>query len=369
VAALAAHFFSSDPSRSLECYRRLLARGDKPSWWTVNQALAAVLASSRGAIALDGAVAEVVRRSEARVGALGDSAQDAIHYNLACVHARAGDRERALALLSACHDLRAQNPHPESDPDLAGLVGLPAFAALLGPAAPPAHEAALADNDESDEDDEGDEEEVEHVAPSDRAIVRQAIRFRSASDSALVSRMGGLPSAPSAETPWPESRKRPMAFVMQLVGTAAGGEVDLGDVTVLQLFADLEGDYYDPGFHTVVLHRVPCPVTLPAPVGVDVAAVRFIELTPGHDDRVLLDIDFPDDDDPLHDVHEKARSHAWADKLWGIPVGANLQPDQRDCKGQPMRCLLQLVTYDDWFLWYVFVSGDLSEARLQIVRG
>jgi len=30
---------------------------------------------------------------------------------------------------------------------------------------------------------------------------------------------------------------------------------------------------------------------------------------------------------------------------------------------------LQLVSADDWFLWYVFVSEDFSEAVLEITRG
>jgi len=365
VALLAAHYRQSHPARSMECYRRLLARGDQPSWWTVNQALGAVLASASGPIALAGPIAEIVARCEARVDQLGDSAQDAIHYNLACVYARAGDPERALAILAVVGDLAAQNPHPEQDTDLAPLWGRTEFAALIA-----AGSDEDEDEDEDDDDDEDDEDEAgAYTPPPERAIPRQAIRFRPGSDSALVSRMGGLPSAPSPGTPWPESPNRPMRFVMQLVGSAAGGEVDLAGATVLQVFADLDGDYYDPAYHAVVIHRGPCPVTLAAPVGVEVAPVRLIELTAGHDDRVLLDIDFPDDDDPLAGAHQKARSHAWTDKLWGVPVGANLDPDERDSKGEPMRCLLQLVTYDDWFLWYVFASSDLAEARLQIVRG
>lgn len=367
VALLGGHFFRTDPARSFECYRRLLMRTDEPAWWTVNHALGTLLTSTRGALALMGDAAEVVRRCEARVSDLGESAQDAIHYNLACVYARAGELERALELLRLISDLRAQNPHPEQDTDLEPLWGRPELLALIEKAP----EEGEADDDEEDEEGEDDDEEerVEYVPPPDRAIPRQAIKLRPGSGSALVSRMGGLPNAPTADGPWPHSRNRPMRFILQLVGRAAGGEVDLGDATLLQIFADMDGDYYDPGFHTVVIHRGATPATLTAPVGVDVEPVKLIDLAPGNDDRVLLDVDFPDEDDALYEAHQKARRHAWADKLWGIPVGANLDPDERDREGRPMRCLLQLVTYDDWFLWYVFASGDLSEARLQIVRG
>ena len=127
-----------------------------------------------------------------------------------------------------------------------------------------------------------------------------------------------------------------MRFVLQLVGTKAGGEVDLGDVSVLSVETD---------------------------------AVRLLALEPGHDDRILLDIDWLEEGEPQYEEWEAARKHAFEDKLWGIPVGANVDPNQRDAQGRPTRCLLQLVSYDDWFLWYLFVSEDFSEARLQAVRG
>ena len=44
-----------------------------------------------------------------------------------------------------------------------------------------------------------------------------------------------------------------MDLVVQLIGKAAGGAIDLGDVHVLQIFADLEGDFYEAGNFAGVL--------------------------------------------------------------------------------------------------------------------
>ncbi|MCK5218163.1 hypothetical protein KAR10_01495 [bacterium] len=187
--------------------------------------------------------------------------------------------------------------------------------------------------------------------------------------------MGGLPNAPLPSYPWPESNNRPMQFILQLVGVAAGGEVDLGDISLIQVFADLEGDYYDKRWHTVVMHRGPCSALLSPPAGIEPKPVQTMVFQDGADDKLHIDIEDPDDEDELEaagvdfDTMEKAESHAWCNKLRGIPVGANLQRDQTDSRDKQMECLLQLVTYDDWFLWYLFVNSDYSEVRLHIVRG
>lgn len=225
---------------------------------------------------------------------------------------------------------------------------------------------------------EDGQDEPAYAPPADRAVPRQAIVLAptaTAGASALVSRIGGLPCAPSTDQPWPMASERPMQFILQLVGVAAGGSIELGDVTVIQVFADLEGAFYEASAQAVVVHREPCPAVLAPPPGVAVAPAREMSLVAGADDRILLDVDDPEDDDALaaaggdRDVHDEAASHAWCNKLRGIPVGANLERDQRDSRGQAMDCLLQLVDYDEWFLWYLFVSRDLREARLQVVRG
>jgi hypothetical protein len=187
-------------------------------------------------------------------------------------------------------------------------------------------------------------------------------------DGALVSRLGGRPNAPNADAPWPSTASRPMDFVFQLTGKAGGGDIDMGDIHLLQAFADMEGEYYEQ--NQVVLHRAPCPAVLEPPTGVDLGEVQRMRFEPGQDDRVLIDLEWPDDDDPLFEDHQAAWSHAWTDKAWGVPVGGNLDADDiRDSQDRPMRCLLQLVSHDDWFLWYVFVNEDFSEAVLEIIRG
>lgn len=81
--------------------------------------------------------------------------------------------------------------------------------------------------------------------------------------------------------------------------------------------------------------------------------MRFTE---GFDDRILTDLECPDDDDPLYDEHQAAHSHAWVDKVWGIPVAANLDAESiTDSEGRAKRCLLTLSSIDDWFVWHVFV--------------
>jgi hypothetical protein len=362
---------AKDPAGAFRAYARVALRKN-PHWMYVNNAAAMLLATTQGPLALDGLAGEAMRVCDAWLAAgSGSDAHDAIAYNLACVYARAGDAERALATLAKCKNLRSQNAHPETDTDFASLWKAPAFVELLaqgGGASGP--EAKTQDEDGADE----DEAEDQYTPPAERAVSRQTIRFTSGGDAeALVDRIGGLPNVPSAEFAWPESAWRPMQLIMQLVGKAAGGQIDMGDVSVLQVFADMGGDYYED--NRVMLHRTPCCAVAAPPPGVDAIAVRGITLTPGADDRVLLDVDDPDDEEALvragadADIYERARRHAWADKIGGIAVGANLDPHVVDSRGEPMHLLLELVSHDDWFLWTVFVSADFREAKTQIVRG
>ena len=63
-----------------------------------------------------------------------------------------------------------------------------------------------------------------------------------------------------------------MQFMFQLLGKAGGGSIDLGDVTVLQVFADMKSEYYEEGEHTVIVYREPCTTTLPIPDAVEMLA-------------------------------------------------------------------------------------------------
>ena len=68
------------------------------------------------------AVAERVADLPPRAGGL---------YNLACYHARAGHRDKAIASLQGAIDLGALNPHMGRDPDLATLHDDPEFRAMV----------------------------------------------------------------------------------------------------------------------------------------------------------------------------------------------------------------------------------------------
>ena len=354
VAGLA---YGESKGRAFECYRRLIARDDSPAWHHVNLAIATLLESRQGALAMEGEVAEVARRAEARLPDLGPDAKFAIEYNLACLYARAGQSEDALDHLERCGDLTKQNAQPESDTDLASVWQHPRFRALL-----------LSGDEDRDEGEVEANKKESWIVPSDRAIPRLDLAFHKGGDeAALSSRMGGLPSAPKPDSPWPSTVNRPMDFILQLTGKAGGGDLDMGDIQVLQVFAEIEGDYYEQ--NEVVVHREPCPVTLELPLGVDPAPAQAMTFEPGSDDRVLTDLEWPDEGDSLYEAHRSAYSHAFVDKAFGIPVGGNLEPEYiTDSAGVPMRCLLQLVSHDEWFLWYVFASADFREVQLVVIR-
>jgi hypothetical protein len=202
--------------------------------------------------------------------------------------------------------------------------------------------------------------------PPERAVACSSITYTHATGSAPVSRLGGAPNAPTADTAWPSGMK----FLFQLTGPDLG----LDGVTLVQAFADMTGEYYEANCQAIRIYREPCPHVLQAPAGIVADPARIITLTPNLDDSILADIDIYDDDaleaaGVDQSYVEEARHHAWRDKIRGVPIGANIDRDQRDSKGQTMTSLLQLVTYDDAFLWYLFANADASELRLEVVRG
>lgn len=339
---------------AFECYSRL-ARRPRPAYHHVLAALRCLLKRSEGPITLEGDVKATVDACAARVTELGSDAQDAIYYDLACVAARAGLRDLALRQLKACKAIRKINPRPEEDPDFVSLWEDDAFLELLDLPKKTASSGEVGAPEEPED---------AYEVPAERAVPRMSIELAPGGDPrALTNRLGGLPVAPAASSPWPESSSRPMQLVAQLVGKAAGGELDLGDIGVLQIFADLEGEYFDD--NEVVVHRQGCPHVLEAPVGVEVLPTKTMKLVPGMDDKMLLDADAFENED-----YDGANGHAFCDKLFGVPVGANLDVENIvDSKGERMRLLLELITYDDWFLWALFTNADFSETRLEIVRG
>jgi hypothetical protein len=205
------------------------------------------------------------------------------------------------------------------------------------------------------------------VPPVDRAVPRLQIELEATAEvEGAIDRVGGRPLAPSSATPWPISDSgRPMQFMFQLIGKAGGGSIDLGDVTVLQVFADMAGEYYEDGENAVIVHREPCTATLATPEGIEMLEPRAMRFIAGVDDGILAE----EWQDEREDEWNLAHTHGFCSKVFGVPVGANLDLPVEDDDGQALRHIVQMNDIDDWFLWYVFGNEDLSETRLVIVRG
>ena len=156
-----------------------------------------------------------------------------------------------------------------------------------------------------------------------------------------------------------------MQFIFQLLGKAGRGSLELGDITVLQVFADLQGEYYEDGEHAVIVYREPCEVLLETPDAVDTLEPRAMRFVPGWDDRILAE----EWDDDREDQWNLAHQHGFCSKVFGVPVGANLDLPVTGADGRELRHVVQMNDIDDWFLWYVFGNEDLSEACLVVVRG
>jgi hypothetical protein len=156
-----------------------------------------------------------------------------------------------------------------------------------------------------------------------------------------------------------------MQFMFQLIGKAGGGSIDLGDVTVLQVFADLRGEYYEDGENAVIVHRRPCPAVLATPEGIEATEPLAIRLVSGFDDSILIE----EWQDEREEEHGLAHAHGFCSKVFGVPVAANLDLPVEGEDGQELRHIVQMIDIDDWFLWFVFANEDFTEARLEIVRG
>jgi hypothetical protein len=206
--------------------------------------------------------------------------------------------------------------------------------------------------------------------PTDARVPRQTITLGepdTSIDRASVDRVGGLPVVPAGFA-WPRaSGGTPMAFVFQIRGKAGGGDVDLGAKTMLQMFANLEGEYYEEGEHVVVAHAEPCSEVLEAPEGAAVEPSRAISFSDDFDDAILEDLEFdPDTDEDGR--YDDAHSHAFCDKVRGLPVVANLELPVVGADGASLGLVVQWLSIDDWFAWHVFANEDLSELRAEIVR-
>jgi hypothetical protein len=209
--------------------------------------------------------------------------------------------------------------------------------------------------------------------PKKRAVPRWEIAYQEGKPRhEYVSRLGGLPNVPKG-TSWPMSANTPMPFVLQLASSKASkAPFAMGDVHAISIFANMDGEYYHD--NVLLAHRTSCTEVLQPPAGMKILPERIMLFTAGADDRAVVDIKDPEDDDELEgygidaDALEEAESHAWCDKVGGVVRGANFR-DAVDTKGKPMHCQLLLVKYDEWFLWGLFANKDFSEFALQIVRG
>lgn len=70
--------------------------------------------------------------------------------------------------------------------------------------------------------------ENQYTVPPERAVPKFKLSLSPTNESALNNRLGGLPNAPSTMQVWPEAHGNPMQFILQLVGVAGGGKLDLG---------------------------------------------------------------------------------------------------------------------------------------------
>jgi hypothetical protein len=198
-------------------------------------------------------------------------------------------------------------------------------------------------------------------------------------DARVVDRLGGAPNAWAADDggAWPVcgACQQPLHFVVQLAGDAAGGCAPLGEVTALQLFAcHNEGDcgFYEArsSAHHVALRRKPLLAqTIERPGGRQSPTVddpllegHAITYQPGADEPELI----ADYDDPRQ---EAAFSNGFVDKLGGVAVAANL-PDELACAtcAQPLAFLAQILSADDWFIYYLHRCGAGHEVTFHAHR-
>jgi hypothetical protein len=158
-----------------------------------------------------------------------------------------------------------------------------------------------------------------------------------------VDRSGGLPS-PWGEEPWPECESclRPMTFAVQLIGKAAGGQVDLGSAAALQVFVcagdPCASDEPLSGTNAALLRRTPLgegSVPAPKPQHGDLEAPQRIVLTPGTDDARLRDDTWWERDEAAYDA---ARDEANGEKIHGVMLYGN-PPSTVKCP----ECRLEMV--------------------------
>ena len=198
-------------------------------------------------------------------------------------------------------------------------------------------------------------------------------------DAKVRDRLGGSPNQWSEEEPWPVCGycNEPLHFVLQLRGEGSGGRAKIGKASCLQLFVcHGEGDceFYELGSkgNHVALRKKPLKAVLAKRPGGDKSSVANDPL------RVAHGVTFKegaDDPEALEDYDDEARQtkahrNGFTDKLYGVPVAANQPDDDLECSKceGPMAFLGQILSADDWFIYYLHACKKGHEVAFHAQR-
>lgn len=168
--------------------------------------------------------------------------------------------------------------------------------------------------------------------PKERRIPRLTVNFKPGASEDIEHRAGGNPSDWGSE-PWPVclSCGKPMSFVLQLIGKAAGGEIDIGHYAGLQVFICHNINSCQPWAslscaNTVLFRELLSAKTRKSEVKVELNDAWKINLSKGYDDSILLKQ--PEEDD--EEEYEEAFAFCSTSKVGGIPVSGN-EPAKVKC--------------------------------------
>jgi hypothetical protein len=182
-----------------------------------------------------------------------------------------------------------------------------------------------------------------YLPPEERRRPRLTVAYQDG--AGRVDRTGGAPTAWGGTPAWPAcaSCKKPMAFVLQLLGPPAGGVVDLAGAAALQVFL-CQGERCEKpwaplsGANAALLRPRLCDGD--APLACPALPCARIVLSPGYDDALLEREDAQDADE---ETYWEAFAYGQADKIGGIATTGN-PPHTPACPscGETMAYLAQL---------------------------
>ncbi len=198
-------------------------------------------------------------------------------------------------------------------------------------------------------------------------------------DSKVRDRLGGEPNQWGEDEPWPLCGhcEEPLHFIVQLRGEGCGGKAKLGKATCLQLFAcHNEGDceFYELGSkgNYAALRSKPLKAQLAKRPGGNKSSVANDPL------RFAYGITFKagaDDPEAIEDYdnearQQKAHKNGFIDKLYGVPVAGNEPEEDLECTKckEPMSFLGQLLSADDWFIYYLHACNKGHQVSFHAQR-